>query len=63
MEDGIERMMSSELYNIHFLNEYKNKKNIKNNLKKNHVKELTTNQPELYLKDIKEPISRSTNPQ
>lgn len=43
MEDGIERMMTSELYNIHFLNENENKKKF--------VKELTS------VKELKEPIS------
>lgn len=59
MEDGIERMMTPESYNIHFLNEDKIKKNL---LKESIVKNLITttkNENELKLKDIKE----STNPQ
>ena len=64
MEDGIERMMTSELYNIHFLNEnkYKNEKIKKNIVKESIVKTpntTTKNENELKLKDTKE----STNSQ
>ena len=64
MEDGIERMMTSELYNIHFLNEnkYKNEKMKKNIVKESIVKTpntTTKNENELKLKDTKE----STNSQ
>ena len=58
MEDGIERMMSSELYNIHYIDENKKKTVVK----ESNVKDLITttkNENELKLKDIKE----STNPQ
>ena len=62
MEDGIERMMTSELYNIHFLNEnkYKNEKIKKNIVKELTVKELTVKQP-ISITNVKESIS--TNPQ
>ncbi len=62
MEDGIERMMTSELYNIHYIDEKKKKI-----IELTHEKELkepitvTKNQNELNLKDIKE--STPTNPQ
>ena len=68
MEDGIERMMSSELYNIHYIDENKKKNVVKElNVKELNVKELnvkdlittTKNDNELKLKDIKE----STNSQ
>ena len=58
MEDGIERMMSSELYNIHYIDENKKKIVVKeSNLKKTIT--TTKNENELKLKDIKE----STNSQ
>jgi len=56
MEDGIERMMTSELYNIHYIDEKKKKIT--------ELKEpitVTKNQNDLNLKDIKE--STLTNPQ
>jgi hypothetical protein len=62
MEDGIERMMTSELYNIHYIDEKKKKIKELTNVKE--LKEpitVTKNQNELNLKDIKE--SRPTNPQ
>ena len=65
MEDGIERMMTSELYNIHFLNENENKKKFVKEL--TSVKELkepisiTKIENKVNLKDVKE--SSSTNPQ
>ena len=60
MEDGIERMMTPELYNINYIDE-KNKKIEE----LSHVKEpITKNKNELNLKDIKEPIIKQlTNPQ
>jgi hypothetical protein len=61
MEDGIERMMSTELYNVHFLNEYKNDKLKKNEkMKKNVVKDSTTVVKDSIVKDSKE---ASINPQ
>ena len=73
MEDGIERMMTPELYNIHYIDENKKKTVVKElnvkelNVKELNVKELnvktpittTKNENELKLKDIKE----STNSQ
>jgi hypothetical protein len=56
MEDGIERMMTTELYNIHYTDEKKKKIT--------ELKEpitVTKNQNDLNLKDIKE--LRPTNPQ
>ena len=53
MEDGIERMMSPETYNIHFLKE--------NKMEKNNVKE------PIIVNDVKESIvvkeASLTNPQ
>lgn len=61
MEDGIERMMSSELYNIHYIDENKKKTVVKElNVKELNVKDLITttkNENELKLKDIKESIN------
>jgi hypothetical protein len=70
MEDGIERMMSPELYNIHFLNQYKNdklKKNEKNDVKNvkdlsTDVKDLSTDVKDLST-DVKDSKEQSTNPQ
>ena len=45
MEDGIERMMSPETYNIHFLKE--------NKMEKNNVKELSLVND---IKDVKDSI-------
>lgn len=62
MEDGIERMMTSELYNIHYMDE--KKKKITELTHEKELKEPITvskNQNDLNLKDIKE--STSTNPQ
>jgi hypothetical protein len=60
MEDGIERMMTPESYNIHFLNENKNKN--ENKIKKIVEKDLTVE------KDLKKDLNvvkelKSTNPQ
>jgi len=56
MEDGIERMMSPETYNIHFLKE--------NKMEKNNVKELSLVND---IKDVKDSIIVKeltlTNPQ
>ena len=61
MEDGIERMMSSELYNIHYIDENKKKTVVKElYVKELNVKDLITttkNENELKLKDIKESIN------
>ena len=63
MEDGIERMMTPELYNIHYIDENKKKTVVKElNVKELNVKTpitTTKNENELKLKDIKE----STNSQ
>jgi hypothetical protein len=58
MEDGIERMMTPESYNIHFYlkNENKKKKNVEKDLKK-----IFTFEKDNTIKDIKE--LKSTNPQ
>ena len=56
MEDGIERMMTPELYNIHYIHE--KQKQIKE-LKKSIS--ITNIENELNLKDVKE--STSINPQ
>ena len=65
MEDGIERMMTSESYNVHFLNKNENENKIKKIVEKELiVKNLLTttkNENELNLNDIKE--LKSTNPQ
>lgn len=57
MEDGIERMMTSELYNIHYIDEKKKKITEL----KEPITVITKNQNDLNLKDIKE--STLTNPQ
>ena len=58
MEDGIERMMTHELYNIHYINEKKKKiEELKEPISITIIK--TEN--EVNLKDIKESIP--TNPQ
>jgi hypothetical protein len=59
MEDGIERMMTPDLYNIHYIYENKNKIAVKESIVKTHI--TTKNENELNLKDIKE--LKSTNPQ
>lgn len=72
MEDGIERMMTPESYNIHFLNENKIKKfvekdlNVEKDLKvekdlnvEKVSKKIFTFEKDNTIKDIKE----STNPQ
>jgi len=58
MEDGIERMMTSELYNIHYIDEKKNK--IEELLEPISITIIKA-ENEVKLKDIKE--FRSTNPQ
>ena len=60
MEDGIERMMTPESYNIHFLNEYKNENKKKKNVEKD-LKKIFTFEKDNTIKDIKE--LKSTNPQ
>ena len=60
MEDGIERMMTPESYNIHFLNENKIKKNLVKELNvEKDLKKIFTFEKDNTIKDIKE----STNPQ
>lgn len=62
MEDGIERMMTPETYNIHFLNEDKNKKTIvkivNDTYLVNHVKDSIILKESCIVKDIS-----PTNPQ
>lgn len=61
MEDGIERMMSPELYNIQFFND-KIKKNEK--MKKNVVKDSTTIVKDSVVKDLSTDLKEpSINPQ
>jgi hypothetical protein len=61
MEDGIERMMTPESYNIHYIDEKKKKKieELKESIS------ITKIENTLTLKDIKESTSTttSTNPQ
>ena len=67
MEDGIERMMTPELYNIHYIYEKKKKIEELSNVKE--LKEtisITKTGNEFNLKDIKEHIIKEdklTNPQ
>ena len=62
MEDGIERMMSPELYNIHFLNDKinKNEKMKKNIVKDSKESTTVVKDSSTVVKDLKEEF---TNPQ